>query len=101
MEILSNEDDYIPYILGLAPHCATAKQFCDTEVEAVSTDADQIQITALSKAWRVGVRIAYLDASPGDVAVIQFPSDGVSEADYPPLVTLLYRPGHYDIAYFK
>jgi ubiquitin thioesterase protein OTUB1 len=100
LEILENEDGYLPYILGLAPHCATAKQFCDYEVEAVSTDADQLQIIACSRAWKVGVRIAYLDASPGDTGyVLTFPEEATPE-EFPQLVSLLYRPGHYDVAYF-
>lgn len=46
--------------------CATVKMFCDTQVEAVSVDADQLQLTAMAKGWGCRIRIAYLDASPGD-----------------------------------
>lgn len=99
--LLDHEDDYLPYVLGLAPHCATVKQFCDVEVEAVSRDADQLQVIAASRAWGVSVRIAYVDASPGDVAqVMVFPEEAAGD-EYPELVTLLYRPGHYDVAYFR
>lgn len=58
LELLTHADEYEPFVLGLAPHCATVKQFCDSEVEAVNNDADQLQVIALSKALRVRVVIA-------------------------------------------
>jgi len=78
------------------------KQFCDCEVEAVSTDADQLQITAVAKGWGCGISVAYLDASGAGVSMLRFPqdeADGGGPAAFPLLVHLLYRPGHYDIAY--
>ena len=107
LELLSNEDEYLPFILGLAPHCATVKHFCDCEVEAVSTDADQLQIMAITRGWRCSVAIAYLDASAGDkVSLLRFPQDvDDAAADetgaFPLLATVLYRPGHYDVAYSR
>jgi len=99
LELLSKEEEYLPFVLGLAPHCATIKQFCDTEVEAVNVDADQLQITALCAALGVGARIAYVDAAPGDVCrEVVFPEDGRAPAPGAPTIRLLYRPGHYDIA---
>ncbi len=98
---MTHEDDYFAFILGLAPHCATVRQFCEVEVEAVNNEADQLQIMALARAFRVGVRIAYLDASPGEQAtLLVFPQDeDATEADFPRIVNVLYRPGHYDVAY--
>jgi ubiquitin thioesterase protein OTUB1 len=115
LELLAKEDDYFPYICALAPHCPTVKHFCDSEVEAVNTDADQLQIMALTNGWGIGVTIAYLDATPGDKCqVLTFPESatgggidggcdgvGASSRAFPPVVRLLYRPGHYDIAYPK
>ena len=95
---------------------------------AVRTDADQLQALALARAWGVVVRIAYVDASPsgaglsggrggggGGLQVIDLPDtgdepyDAAAAAHHPggppaagPLVLhLLYRPGHYDVAYPK
>jgi hypothetical protein len=49
----------------------------------------------------VGVSIAYLDATPGETCqIINFP-DGADPAQFPPIVRLLYRPGHYDVVYPK
>lgn len=75
LELLAQEETYLPYVLGLAPHCATVKhvraggvgsegvweqprpcppvQFCETEVEAVHRDADQVQVVALTAALKV------------------------------------------------
>jgi ubiquitin thioesterase protein OTUB1 len=106
LELLSNEEAYLPYILGLAPHCATVKMFCDHDVEAVHCDADQIQIMAIANGWRCRLQIAYLDATPGDkVQLMTFPQDqpeaGDASGDFPLLATVLYRPGHYDVTYPK
>lgn len=37
--------------------------FCVSEVEPCTKHADEVQIQALSKALRTGVRVCYLDAS--------------------------------------
>lgn len=100
LQLLSNEDEYLPFVLGTT-ECATVKMFCDTQVEAVSVDADQLQLTAMAKGWGCRIRIAYLDASPGDkVHIIEFPQDA-GAAELPLGAELLYRPGHYDIAYAR
>jgi ubiquitin thioesterase protein OTUB1 len=67
-------------------------EFCRSEVEPCGKEADQVQITALSEALEVGVRIAYLDRSDlGDGnagEVINWVESGSSD-DRP--LTLLYR----------
>ena len=74
----------------------TVKEFCSTDVEPMYQESDNIHITALTSATGINVRILYLDrgtnkeASPHD-----FPEGN------PPVVHLLYRPGHYDILYPK
>lgn len=55
----------------------------------------------------VGVHIEYLDGRPFDSAeglgVINIPDSTSSSAppprDFTPVISLLYRPGHYDILY--
>ena len=60
-------------------------------------ESDHVHITALTLATGVTIRVEYIDRS---VAVVgsgtrhDFPDDGTQ-----PLITLLYRPGHYDILY--
>lgn len=62
--------------------------FCKREVEPMGKECEQIQIIALTESLQIGVKIHYLDG-------IQPPSCFNDETQ----VTLLYRPGHYDLLY--
>jgi len=55
-----------------------------------------VQVTAISRALKVNVKIAYLDgrSDDGRVEFVTF-NNAVNENETP--LTLLYRPGHYDI----
>lgn len=82
-------DDYLPF-LPEPYECIDA--FCRTEVDPMYRDCDQLQITALVRMmedW--GLDIVYFDAhSP--LSVHSFgPSDNK--------ISLLYKPGHYDLLY--
>ncbi|PBK92611.1 cysteine proteinase [Armillaria gallica] len=72
------------------------REFCEHFVEAVNKEADHVQMTALSRALQLNVNVAYLDGrnSNGLVDFVEFRS--APDAKETPL-TLLYRPGHYDI----
>lgn len=64
------------------------------EVEPMGKESDHIQIIALTAALGVPVRVEYMDRGEGDQCNHHhFPEDSN------PVVTLLYRPGHYDILY--
>lgn len=54
---------------------------------------------ALAEALSVGVRIAYLDRSElvSDTDVINWVEFGQDTAEGSRPLTLLYRPGHYDV----
>jgi ubiquitin thioesterase protein OTUB1 len=62
---------------------------------------DQVQIIALTEALGVRVSIQYLDGRPFDAAaglgVVEL--GGSAEGDAPFTLSLLYRPGHYDVLY--
>jgi ubiquitin thioesterase protein OTUB1 len=71
-------------------------------------ESDHVHITALTDALGVPVRIVYLDRSGGsseDLLEINHheflpeSAPNVAESDKSDLLTLLYRPGHYDILY--
>lgn len=77
-------------------------------------ESDHIHITALSDALGVPVRVVYLDRSSCDSGGVSvnhhdfIPAAGnssdasVDSSDtINPSITLLYRPGHYDIMYPK
>lgn len=67
------------------------------EVEPMAKESDHIHIIALTDALGVCVRVVYMDrGGDSSVNLHDFPEDGST-----PLVTLLYRPGHYDILYQK
>jgi len=70
-----------------------ARLFCEHFVEAGGKEADHVQMTALCRALKLNIDVAYLDGRRSD-SVDFVPIRSVDEGD--PIV-LLYRPGHYDI----
>ncbi|XP_077989650.1 ubiquitin thioesterase OTUB1-like [Glandiceps talaboti] len=70
------------------------KEFCNQEVEPMGRESDHIHIIALTHGLGVKVRVEYMDHTAGAK---------INHHDFPegckPLVTFLYRPGHYDILY--
>lgn len=93
------------------PNCFYAlefwHQFCKTSVEPMGEESDHVHIIALSDTLGVPIRVVYLDRSScdsGNLAVNHHdfvPSGEDSEMSAEPVVTMLYRPGHYDILYAK
>ncbi|KAF9618985.1 hypothetical protein IFM89_002980 [Coptis chinensis] len=88
--------------------------FCKASVEPMGEESDHVHITALSDALGVPVRVMYLDRSSCDTGGISvnhhdfIPSSSESldatknsSDSVKPVMTLLYRPGHYDILYPK
>jgi len=69
--------------------------YCANVVQAMGKEADNVEIEALSRALQLNIDVAYVNGvrEDGMTDFIKF-RYGSSEA--PPL-TLLYRPGHYDI----
>lgn len=98
-QIRADVDTYAPFLF----HPETGEplepvQFCQHFVEAVDKEADHVQITALSRAMKVNIRVAYLDGrrEDGHVDFVDFRNAEADAIGSEPLV-LLYRPGHYDI----
>lgn len=85
-------------------------QFCKASVEPMGEESDHVHIIALSDALGVPIRVMYLDRSSCDAGNISVnhhdfspeanSSDAAAAAEKP-YITLLYRPGHYDILYPK
>jgi len=75
--------------------------FCAREVEPVGKECEQVQIMALMRALGVRVHIEYLDGRPlpegGRLPFYVLPEGGGEEGGEGVVVTLLYRPGHYDV----
>lgn len=108
-EIKRRSEFFEPFIMGLSN--ATVEQFCKSSVEPMGEESDHVHITALSDALGVPIRVVYLDRSSCDtgatsvnhhdfVPTSEGTAGGGSEASKP-YITLLYRPGHYDILYCK
>ena len=72
--------------------------FCQTEVEPLDKEADQIQIMALLNYLDVAIKIIYLDSNvkSKEAYKVILPESAKPEEVK---TTLLYRPGHYDILY--
>ncbi|KAG7029138.1 Ubiquitin thioesterase otubain-like protein [Cucurbita argyrosperma subsp. argyrosperma] len=110
-EIQKRSEFFEPFIMGLTH--GTVDQFCKSAVEPMGEESDHVHIIALSDALGVPIRVLYLDRSScdsGGISVnhhdfVPASSDvsGVSVGSEIkiPFITLLYRPGHYDILYPK
>ncbi|GMK53497.1 hypothetical protein CspeluHIS016_0100830 [Cutaneotrichosporon spelunceum] len=98
--IRTHPEDFAPFLFSpttLEP--VTPEQFCREEVEPCGKEADHAQIMALAAALAVPIRVAYLDRSEvgtGDVINwVEFGSDAATDESR--ALTLLYRPGHFDV----
>jgi len=98
-QIRNDPEEYAPFLF----HPETGepmgtREFCEHFVEAVGKEADHVQMTALTRALKMNVNVAYLDGrSPtGKVDFVEF-RDPDSQIENGSPITLLYRPGHYDI----
>ena len=75
--------------------------FSFKEVEPMGRESDNIHITALAKAAAVSLRVIYMDRSEHSLLTTHdFPAnDDDNPNTFKPMITLLYRPGHYDLLY--
>ncbi|KAJ7004536.1 OVARIAN TUMOR DOMAIN-containing deubiquitinating enzyme 1 [Populus alba] len=111
-EIRRRSEFFEPFVFGLTN--TTVEQFCKSSVEPMGEESDHVHITALSDALGVPIRVVYLDRSSCDAGGVSvnhhdfvpaprnLPSaTGAGSESINPFITLLYRPGHYDILYPK
>eukprot|EP00108_Taenia_solium_P007780 TsM_000548700 transcript=TsM_000548700 gene=TsM_000548700 len=78
----------------------TVRRFCETEVEPMGLECDNVHVAALALAMDVPIKIENCQQS-GDLNKLEFPgreNASAGERAAAPVV-LLYRPGHYDILY--
>jgi ubiquitin thioesterase protein OTUB1 len=88
-------DRFLPYIVEAG--CNDMGEFCRREVEPMGKECEQVQALALAEAAGVSVKIAYLDGRQQASGIITHHTFGPDNAVVK--MTLLYRPGHYDILY--
>jgi ubiquitin thioesterase protein OTUB1 len=72
--------------------------FCQAQIEPMGKECTMVQVLALAEAIGVNVKIQYLDGREFTDSLTQH-SFGLDSS--PTQLTLLYRPGHYDILYLK
>lgn len=91
----SNEDDYAPFVEGLG--YATVKDYCNTEVETVDHESDNVQLAAFAKVLDVCLRVYGLDRNAGDNVTEYTFNDEGNEDGHRLTIELLYMPGHYNL----
>jgi ubiquitin thioesterase protein OTUB1 len=101
--IQQNAGFFEPLVAATSPSSTTLKQFCAVDVEPMYKDVDQLHLIAFARAINIRIIVYYIDQSnannddvPGKCTTYDFRGDGEAE-DF--TVSLLYRPGHYDILY--
>lgn len=87
-------DDYSPF---LPEEYSAIEEFVRKEVDPMYRDCDQLQIVALTRVFETPVKVIYLDRSEGDKCVEHIIGEEYLEIPSCPVVTVLYRPGHYDV----
>ncbi|KAK6160477.1 hypothetical protein DH2020_003858 [Rehmannia glutinosa] len=111
-EIRKRSEFYEPFVQGLTN--TSVEQFCKSSVEPMGEESDHVHITALSDTLGVPIRVVYLDRSCDDkgsfsvnhhdfIPVVRdLTNTNSDDAEaIKPFISLLYRPGHYDILYPK
>ncbi|CAH9087981.1 unnamed protein product [Cuscuta epithymum] len=105
-EIKKRSEFFEPFILGLSN--TSVEQFCKSSVEPMGEESDHVHIIALSDALGVPIRVVHLDRSSSSLSggenssnIDESTKKAVAPEAHSVLLTLLYRPGHYDILYRK
>ncbi|CUG85464.1 otubain, putative [Bodo saltans] len=92
--LMKHEDDLFPFVAAEHEKYSCMDEFCKGEVEVVGQDCDHLHIVAFARTFQTACALEYLDASAGDaIAHIVGPEDVTPITT----VSLLYRPGHYDL----
>mmetsp|Transcript_1503 Transcript_1503/g.3187 ORF Transcript_1503/g.3187 Transcript_1503/m.3187 type:complete len:323 (+) Transcript_1503:69-1037(+) len=106
-QMKSNPDEYLPFLM--AENYGDVPSFCAREVEPMGKECGMVQVSALAKCMGVKVVIEYMDGRMGvggDEKLVHHVFGGGSDGNCngagegeQTCITLLYRPGHYDILY--
>ena len=97
-QLKSDPDRFLPY---LEDGSLDVFSFCQKSVEPMGVECTMVQVLALAEIFEVQVKIEYLDGrditnSNSKLMQHQFGPEHAKTS-----LTLLYRPGHYDILYPK
>merc|ERR1712205_215760 len=105
-EVQRREDHFAPFIMGMYDDPVSPDVFCQKYVEVMGEESDHVHIVAITDALQVPVEVVYLDRSGAaatqqsgvEVDTYRFVPEACG-ASAEPRVSLLYRPGHYDLLY--
>jgi ubiquitin thioesterase protein OTUB1 len=105
-------DRFLPFLLSIASNhsddtfdmaLCDIHQFCSKYIEPMGQECEHVQVLALAEAFQIHVTVVYLDGhqSPAntDHSESQLQHHHFGPNTSPIHLTLLYRPGHYDILY--
>ncbi|WWC71960.1 uncharacterized protein I206_105919 [Kwoniella pini CBS 10737] len=97
--IRTHSELFSPFLLSPTTFLPlSTDEFCKSEVEPCGKEADHAQIMALAESLNIGIRIAYLDKSDLSTSdAINWVEFGKDTTEQGRPLTLLYRPGHYDV----
>ncbi|XP_044433384.1 ubiquitin thioesterase OTUB1 isoform X2 [Triticum aestivum] len=97
IEICSKAEKYKPFILDPG-YKRNLVGYCRANVIPMKQEAEHINLFALTDVLQVPLQVVYIQDKPTEPnthIIYESPDSSV------PTVTLLYRPGHYDIIYEK
>uniref|UniRef100_A0ACD6AHZ8 Uncharacterized protein n=1 Tax=Avena sativa TaxID=4498 RepID=A0ACD6AHZ8_AVESA len=95
IEICTEVKKFGPYIPELNRKNSDAAGWCRRRVIPMSAEVEHVHLTALTDVLHVPFQIVNVDISDTVEPNIHI----ICESSLVPCVTLLYRPGHYDILY--
>ena len=93
-ELRTKGDSFVHF---LPDGFADITHYCSSEVETMGRESEEIHIVALATFLQVNVRVAHLDQSATES--VNFHDYTFSPDTQEPFITILYRPGHYDLIY--
>ena len=104
-------DRFVPFILSLheSDIICDIHQFCSKYIEPMGQECEHVQVLALAEAFQIHVTVVYVDGRQTQQLSTKQSEDGhhglhhheFGPEQSPIRLTLLYRPGHYDILYKK
>lgn len=95
-----NEERFMPFVDGLYPG-KTMELFCREQVEPMDKECEEVQVIALLDSLQVRTKIEYLDGHSKSNESLRHYTYPQEDDTNDPKITLLYRPGHYDVIYQK
>ena len=94
---LQKEEEFFQNFIVLGEDAVSIRDFCSKEVEPMAKESDNIQLIGLARAFYVCFRVESCD--PRSQWQQLFAPE--SDQEQIPVLTLLFKPGHYDIIYSK